>query len=168
MEEAFKNLNNGDIFIRISRDIEKDPKSKKEYHKVFVLKLHQKVRVGSKTGNTKEEDSYICESRCYFRERELPEREWKWKYARNFSTPRPYRFDINDLLYNFVCSGIINHISTNYLYFIVKDEEDILWNNAENNLPFVDSNNLVDFEDIKLFMKQFMKDIVFEACLFSA
>ena len=39
--EEFYNLNNGDIFIRISRDADIE-NPEKIYYRIFVLKLYQK------------------------------------------------------------------------------------------------------------------------------
>ena len=157
------NLNSGDIFIRISK--EADVKnSEKNYFRVFVLKLYQKIKTSwdkSENGEIiSEEDSYIYESRCYLSEEGLCEK--KWKYIQDFSTPNPICLGI-DYVFDEAC-GDLDCID--YLYFTVKDEEDILWNSAKNNFPSVDSDNLIDFEDIKLFIKQFTKrDFILDVCL---
>lgn len=155
MEETFKNLNNGDILIVISNDMDDIKNPKKEYYRIFVLKLYQKT----KEKNYKPEvGPYIYESRSYLREI----KEEKWKYVRDLSTPRPRCIETG-IIFNQAHGFSRNSI--NYLCFIVKDEEDILWDNAKNNLPFVDSDNLVDLEDIKLFMKQFTRDFILDVCL---
>ena len=162
MEEFYK-LNNGDIFIRISRDADiEDPK--KIYYRIFVLKLYQKIKTSwDKSENGKiisEKDSFIYESKCYLgEEEELCEK--RWKYIQDFSTSDPFCLGI-DFVFDEAC-GDLNCID--YLYFIVKDEEDILWSNAKNNFPNIDSNNLTDFEDIKLFIKQFTRDFILDVCL---
>jgi hypothetical protein len=156
MKETFKNLNDGDIFIIISNDMdEKNPE--KDYYRIFVLKLYQKTK-GRVLGDNPENGPYIYESRCYLRE----SKEEKWKHAQYLSTSRPLCLPAGIILSQACGAGLS---SIDYICFIVKDKEDILWNNAKNNLPFVDSDNLVDLEDIKLFMKQFTRDFVLDVCL---
>lgn len=155
MEETFKNLNNGDIFIVISNDIDDIKNPKEEYYRIYVLKVYQKT----KARNYKPEiGPYIYESRTYLRK----SKEKEWKYAWDFSSPGPHCIEAGIIL-----SQARGHSlnSINYLCFVIKDEEDILWDNAKNNFPFVDSDNLVDLEDIKLFMKQFTRDFILDLCL---
>ena len=162
--EEFYNLNNGDIFIRISRDADiKNPE--KIYYRIFVLKLYQKIKTSwdkSENGEIiSEKDSFIYESKCYLGEEEDLCKK-RWEYIQDFSTTsNPICLGI-DYVFDEAC-GDLDCID--YLYFIVKDEEDILWNNAKNNIPIIDSNNLTDFEDIKLFIKQFTRDFILEVCL---
>lgn len=150
MKETLKNLKEGDILVKISKNESACGDSIIEHNSLIAIKILKRVR-----NSNEEEDFYIYEMRC-FSNYNIDNNLGKWELVDTVSTiDGPYLRLISFIEYE------INEASKNEIdsySFVVKDDTNKIWREAMKHYPRISNAVVLNPKELEDFMDQIAGD----------
>lgn len=151
MKEILKNLKEGDILVKISKNESVYGDSIIEYNSLIAIKILKRVR-----NSNKKEDFYIYEMKC-FSNYNIDNNPNKWEIVYTVSTiNEPSLYSISFIEYKFNKASKGNEIEG--YSFVVKDDTNKIWEEAMKHYPRISGDMVLDPKELEDFMDQVAGD----------
>lgn len=150
MEEILKNLKEGDILVKISKNESVHGDSTIEYDSLIVIKILKRVR-----NSNEKEDYYINEMKC-FSNYNIDNNPNKWEIVDTVSTidgPALYLISFIEYELNEASENEIDSYS-----FVVKDDTNEIWREAMKHYPRISNAMVLDPKELENFMDSIAGD----------